>query len=266
MSERRVVWFRDDLRIADNPALHAACAGPTVAVFLRSEAQWRSHGVGGRRLSFLRRSLERLAVDLARLRIPFKLLDVPHFNGAAHALRRFCAELGARELHFNAEYPLDEARRDAEVSRTCEADGVRACVHHGGTVHPPGTIVTAADRPYTVFTPFKRRWLDRLTTAEREPLPPPRKQRALPIESDAIAPFAGETHDVDDRWPAGEHTARDRLDRFVERALANYATARNLPAVDGTSRLSPHLAIGALSARQCLAAIGRRRGPDRSRG
>lgn len=254
---RQLIWFRSDLRVVDNPALSAAMqAGETVAVFVISTGQWRAHGVGDSRLSFLLRCLAALAIELRALGVPLRILDVPMFAGAATALERLMSEVDAHALYFNAEYPLDEHRRDAAVGQQVAATGKQVFIHHGHVLMPPGSVVTAAGSPYTVFTPFKRRLLERLQPDALRPQPPPVPQRSCTLASDAVPPSIDgvDANRLGDIWPGGSLEAQRRLQRFVDEDLRGYDVDRDRPDLDATSRLSAYLAVGAISVRTCASA------------
>lgn len=99
--------------------------GEVIAVFCLAPAQWRAHDVGDNRVAFLLRSLQALRQELARLKVPLVLVDTPWFDDVPSALLRLAADSGAGTLTFNAEYPLNERRRDDAVSRACAASGIR---------------------------------------------------------------------------------------------------------------------------------------------
>jgi deoxyribodipyrimidine photo-lyase len=128
----------------------------------------------------------------------------------------------------------------------------RDCVRHEGSVIlAPGRVLTAAAQPFTVFSPFKRKWMSVLTDADLQLGGKPRPI-AAPL---APAPMCWD--ESQERlgaatWPAGERVALQQLRHFAAGRLAGYAGNRDFPAEAGTSRLSPHLAVGALSPRQCL--------------
>ncbi len=255
---RTLVWFRNDLRVDDNPALlHASRQGEVIGVFCICAPQWRSHDVGDRRVAFLLDSLHALAADLDDLGIPLRLLYEPWYADLPKRLVNLMTELKADALTFNREYPVNEARRDTAVQRAVESNGARVETFHGGVMMPPGSVLTNDGEPYTVFTPFKRRWLDRLQHDDLAPLERPDKQRApAKVESSRLpATIDGVSRDaVAERWPAGSAAASKALRTFLREHGSDYEKQRDFPAQAATSRLSPHLSIGSLSARQCLSA------------
>jgi len=257
-----LVWFRNDLRVDDNPALSEACErGTVVALFLVADQQWRDHHVSPGRLKLLRASLETLGESLAHLGIPLWVERAPRFADAPDKLIDVARRCGADAVYCNAEYPLNEVTRDRAAFRACRASGIAFERRHGGVVVPPGAVTTADGSPYKVFTPFKRRWLEHLTPDAWTPLPTPPKQRTPAVDVPPVARAIACLPDgAPDDWPAGEREAARRLERFLSGAAERYADARDFPALDGTSRLSPYLSIGAISARRCLAAARGRNG------
>ncbi len=260
-----LVWFRNDLRTRDNPALFEACeaagTGPVHAIYLICDRQARNHGEGDPKLSFLRSTLEVLTTDLDRRGIPLHIRHAPRFADVAEALGGLCRELDAKALYFNAEYPLNEARRDQAVADFCAASGIVCHRLHGDLVLPPGTVVKDDGGPYSVFTPFKRRWLDRASPAVLAPLPAPtpRTAPAGTVNREALAVLPEAPEDPD--WPAGEAAAQARLAQFVADAIAAYDDDRDIPAKPATSRLSAHLALGAISVRDCYTQALADKGP-----
>jgi deoxyribodipyrimidine photo-lyase len=257
MTKRSLVWFRNDLRVDDNPALTAARErGDAVAVFVPATRQWRSHGMGANRLAFLLRTLTALSDTLAALHIPLLLGRDAPFTEHAGQLVRCAGECGADALFCNGEYALDERRRDAAVARQLRAAGIAFVRCSGGVVVPPGSVVSSESRPYTVFTPFKRRWLAVVDAGMASPVGIPPVQRDIGI---AASRPPAQLDGVDatrlaESWPGGERAASDRLTSFAAQGIARYHEDRDRPDRDGTSRLSPYLAVGAVSPRRCLQA------------
>ena len=254
---RTLVWFRNDLRVADHSALfHAMARGAAVGVFCVCVEQWRAHDVGDNRFAFLLDSLHHLQQDLDRLGVPLILLSEPRFEGVPSRLVELAARTGARTLSFNEEYPWNERARDAAVTLACEAAGISVECHHGGTLLPPGAVLSNAGRPYTVFSAFKRRWLSVISRAAAEPLPaPPPQVRPQRMGTRIPARFDGVARGrVSGRWPGGATEALRRLSAFLAERVHRYDHDRDFPALDATSTLSPYLSVGSISARQCLEA------------
>jgi len=265
MNRRSLVWFRNDLRVADNAALVAARErGDVVGIFVLAPAQWRGHGIGANRLSFLLRSVLELSRALARLNIPLLIRSGDRFCDHASVLAQTAGEVAADAIFCNEEYPLDEKRRDAAVGERCREARIEFRRTTGNVIQPPGSVLTAAGQPYSVFTPFERRWLAQLDSGALDVLSPPRPQTNLGIASSEVPDaLSGVGHDVlAALWPGGESPARQRLAQFAGGALHRYREDRDRPDRDGTSRLSPYLSLGTISARQCMAAARSNDGSD----
>lgn len=257
---RSLVWFRSDLRVRDNPALHAACAEArrgVVAVFALCPGQWREHDWGGPKVEFVLRNLRALSDALRGLNVPLRVLVLERFAEAPRALLELARGLGCDELCYNRELELNEVRRDAAVTVAFERAGLRVRGFSDQCIWKPGTLRTGDGRWYSIFSPFQRRWREQF----RRHGPPrelgrPRRQERAACESDtvpnSVESFAGPGRA--DLWPAGETEARERLERFIAERIGSYGERRDLPGGNGTSTLSPYLSLGVVSVRQCLLA------------
>ena len=251
---------RNDLRVTDHHALAAAAAAAGAGRFLKAEAQWQAHGVGANRLAFLERNLRALAGALGALGISFTVLEAPRFRDAPGVLLPWAQARGAAALHFNDEYPLNERRRDAAVVRAFGEAGVPIHRYTDSVIARPGTLKTGQGAPYTVFTPFKRRWLAMWDQTTAAPLAAPDPQGAPQVLDPSLSASLGLTGTGDaavpaSLWPGGEKEAHRRLTQFLGEAVLRYDSQRDFPAVTGTSTLSPYLSLGVLSPRQVLAAL-----------
>ncbi len=268
----QLVWLRSDLRVHDNTALsQAAARGPVVAVVIPCYAQWMTHGHGANKLDFLRRGLHVLQQALAGHHIPLKVLDCDTFAEVPEALATLCTQLGVQALHFNDEYAVNERERDRLVRARLADSDIRLHRYTDMLAFTPGELLTGKGDYYGVFTPFSKRWhkeIDarRLALNEAPAVQDaPRDAEGREISGDAI-PALPDTHSVDvrhgpsepleaERWPAGEDAAQERLERFMTFRARRYHEQRDLPGTRGTSELSPYLALGMISARQCYAAV-----------
>ena len=254
----QLVWLRSDLRIHDNSALAAAAAkGPVVAVFLRSVAQWQTHGHGATKIAFWARSVAALKASLNGLNIPLLHRDIDHYDEAAQVLLDIAREHQITQLHFNYEYALNEQRRDQSVLDAFQQAGITAQGHHDAVAFAPGSLLTGKGDYYGVFTPFSKAWHKQVTAQQLALRDTPGVQPPLAIDSDPLpAPPSLDNDPVDKRlWPAGEEAASDNLERFLRFRGRHYKQQRDFPNVRGTSELSPYLALGMISYRQCLQAV-----------
>ena len=259
---RTLVWLRSDLRLGDNPALAAAVErspGGCVALFVATPKQWLEHDWGPAKADFVLRSAADVAESLGRKGIPFLWRRVDDFAAVPDVVSAVAGETGCDAVHWNRELEFNEARRDDRVRDRLSEAALEVRTFEDQTVIPPAEIRTANGDVYSVYTPFRRRWTKQIEAdGLPEPLPEPEAHEppsgvAADDVPDVLPEFAGRRGLVD-LWPAGEAEAARRLARFLADRAEAYADARDLAADDGTSRLSPYLATGAISLRVCLAA------------
>jgi len=264
---RSLMWFRNDLRTRDNPALRAACRGAdagVVAVFLTSPKQWREHDWGAPKVDFVWRNVCALSDALEALHIPLKVVRADRFDDAPGALARLAKQLKCGRLCFNVEHEVHERRRDERVKRRFEEDGLEVIATCDQTAVRPDDIETGEGRFYTVFTPFKKAWLRHvddhgLPKASPRPGPRPGGGAARDDLPERFKDFVP-AESLEQRWPAGEDEAARRLRRFLRRRVDDYADHRDRCDLEGTSTLSPYLACGVISIRTCLNAAQRANG------
>jgi deoxyribodipyrimidine photo-lyase len=235
-------------------------------VFTICADQWRAHDWSAARVDLLLRSLQALSESLAQKRVPLKVITTPRFAGVPEALATLADAIDCDALYFSHELEWNERRRDAAVAARFRADGRRVRIFDDLTIVEPGAVRTQQGTWYTQFTPFKRAWLAAL--GERGApavLRAPRPQPSLSLASDPVPTelpgFPGVRRP--DLYPAGEGQALRKLRAFARRRMHDYGLQRDHPGVEGTSGLSPYLALGVLSARQCLGEVIDLVGPGR---
>ncbi|WP_160285831.1 deoxyribodipyrimidine photo-lyase [Pseudomonas knackmussii] len=255
--KRQLVWLRCDLRSQDNSALYAAAEqGPVIALYLLSPEQWRAHDDSPNKVDFWLRNLRVLQKDLARLNIPLLLRSAPDWSHAPRALLDVCREHNIGTVRVNEEYGIHESRRDQAVRDALAEADIGFHSHLDQLLFAPGTLLTRSGGYFQVFSQFRKLCYQHLATALPGCLPAPRAQEPLGVPSDPLPPslagFKPTAAQAADCWPAGEAEALARLEAFAEDELKRYQEVRDRPDLDGTSRLSPYLAAGVLSPRQCL--------------
>ncbi len=244
-----LVWLRDDLRVADNPALTAAVerGGPVVVAVVHDEVSPEVRPLGGAARWWWHGSLTALGERLGELGATLVLR-----RGAAETvIPDLVAEIGASAVVWNRRYTPARAI-DARLRARLTADGVEVHSFAAALLVEPGRVLTGAGQPYRVFTPF---WRAASALDFRIPVPAPERIAGLAVDGDSLADWdllptrpdwaAG----LRATWTPGEAAALDRLDEFATGALADYHR-RDEPAVDATSRLSPRLRFGELSPAQ----------------
>ncbi|MDO7596512.1 MAG: deoxyribodipyrimidine photo-lyase [Pseudomonadota bacterium] len=254
----QLVWFRNDLRVSDNPALYHACEqGKAVsAIYIATPQQWREHDEADVKIDFWRRNLLCLQNALAELNIELHFFQVDSYQQIPLLIEKICQQWEIERLHFNHEYPINERLRDQNVIDSCRKITVEYQNYHDQLLLPPSTVRTKTGTPFKVFTPFAKEAKQQLEQSlYLYPTPPSQIAITLPElaeESglkDIIWPNISQ--DIQHFWPAGEHHAFSRLVNFCQKTIGNYKQHRDIPSLGGTSRLSPYLASGIISVRQC---------------
>jgi deoxyribodipyrimidine photo-lyase len=262
----QLIWLRSDLRVDDNTALAAACQrGPTVALWVASPGQWLAHDEAPCKVDFWLRNLRLLRQSLAALNIPLLIRQVDTWEDAPQCVLDVCRQHSIKAVHWNEEYGTNETRRDEATRNLLQQAEIGATAHLDQLLFRPGSVLTRSGQYFQVFSQFKRVCLEHLHRGLPSLGNPVRRQEALDINGDAIPEridgFEAPSDALRQHWPAGEDEARQRLQRFVDETVEDYAQLRDLPAKAGTSQLSPYLAAGVVSPRQCLhAALGSNRG------
>lgn len=258
----KIVWFRNDLRIYDNPALFRAAEDQqgVLAVYFICRETLTNHVVAPVRLDFIRRHLLQLKTDLAELNIPLTVIHIDKTVDIIPQLQALIKKHQVQELFLNAEYPIDEFKRDQKVSESLREQGLIVKRFHDRVIIPPGMIRNGKGEPYKVFTAFKNNWLQQARALQFQPLKKPKIQppNDFPelIDKQLNDLFDGLVlRDLSRLWPEGEKEASKRLKYFIKQHIENYQTARDFPMLEGTSQLSPYLAVGSISPRQCIAAV-----------
>jgi len=254
---KSIIWFRNDLRIDDNPALKAACENSIEvnAVFIYSQKQLENHNEANVKLDFLIDNLKCLSNSLEELNIPLSIIDSKGFDEDPEIILQTAKERDVNKVFFNKQFGEDEQNRDKEVTTILKASNIKVESFNDQIVYEAGSIRTGQDNPYSVFTPFKRKWVENF---DMEFLDIEHKYTPMNQENfgSNISNFNFNLkieHKVDmSIWPAGEQAALDRLKNFLENKASNYSKDRNDPIIDGTSRMSPYLALGVISSKRCI--------------
>ena len=238
--ETAIWWIRRDLRLSDNQALMLALerAQRVIPVFILDPKLLGSPYVGQNRVAFLFEGLRKLEYEL---RMRGSGLVLMHGDPLV-VLQNLYQKTDAQAIFAEADGSPYAKRRDEQVSHELPLK-----LTHGITIHPRQDLLKQNGIPYTVFTPFKRRW---------ESLPFPKKPFPVPQNLPGVPEL--DTMSVSDLPPqtspqtliAGEVEAKKRLGAFIDSDLLYYAQGRDRMDLDSTSGLSPYLRFGMISARQ----------------
>lgn len=254
---KAVIWFRRDLRVADNPALaHAVDAGETVVpLFIHhpeSEGAWPD---GAASRWWLHYSLEALQAALRALGSQLVLRS----GDPRRVLLELCRDRDVGSVYWNRRYEPSVVARDTEIKKALVEAGVEVRSFNGSLLQSPLSVSNKSGTPFKVFTPF---WKHIRGLAIREPLPAPRRVEAperFPhseaLDSFELLPKIPWDEGLRASWTPGEQGAEAALQRFAREAVDHYATARDAPAEQGVSRLSPSLHFGELSPNQVWARL-----------
>jgi deoxyribodipyrimidine photo-lyase len=255
-SSPRIVWFRDDLRISDHPALHAAAqtGAPVICLYVlddESRALDRARSLGGAARWWLAQSLRALQASLH----PLGASLILRRGAAADVIAHLARETGAGAVLWNEIAQSPHQGVADQVVRALAEIGVAAERFPGDLLAAPHHIRNKENRGLRVFTPFWRR-VQSLGEPPK-PLPAPKKLNGTPhLAGDALESWRLEPIRPDwagglrESWNPGEASAQARLGRFLKSGVAGYAGDRDRPDREGTSRLSPHLRFGEISPRQ----------------
>jgi len=244
-----LVWFRQDLRLADHPALLAAIGqGPTACLYVLDDdapGEWR---IGRAQRWWLHQSLASLARSLEAIGGALILRRGP----AAATVAAVAKEIGATSIHATSNYEPWWRTIDQVL-------GERLTLHDGDTLVPPEQVRTGAGTQFKVYGPFYRALTAHLPPPEPEPAPKRIAPPAIAAKSGRLAdwqllPTRPDWATGFGDWHPGEEGARVRVEDFIDE-VSDYARRRDLPSEEGTSRLSPHLHHGEISARQVWHAL-----------
>lgn len=270
----QLVWLRTDLRLEDNPALfHAAQQGSVCCVYTLTPKQWQEHHDAPAKIAFWRARLIQLAQELTALNIPIKLLRLQSYAEVHQALYDYAQSIRAEGLWFNNEHPVNECNRDRRAETLFQQHGLTVHRFEGDIVIPPTLIKTQQNGIYKVFTPFCRQWHKQLNESHLQVLPAPQTQglaatveysyedpSSIPLSDWGLSnDNSGDMSDDiiyrDDLWPVDTAHIHQHLAHFCQHHATHYKEQRDIPSINGTSTLSPYLAAGMVSVRQCIHAI-----------
>jgi len=244
-------WYRQDLRIHDLPGLAAAAATgrPLIPCYIlddRAPGHWRA---GAASRWWLHHSLTALAADLERAGGCLVLRR----GDTIDELLRLARETGARDIFCSRMYEPWAVELEEHLHARCKADGIEVKRHRGVLLHEPETISTQSGGPYKVFTPFWRACVAAGPPVEPKSLPEDTRWSGASVASDILPDWQLCPEKPDwasawrQWWTPGSCGAFDKLQAFLQTGIEDYTDGRDFPALERTSRLSPHLHYGEIS-------------------
>lgn len=260
-----MVWFRNDLRLADNPALHAAAGSgrPVAALYLHDTESPGIRVPGAAQRWMLHHAL----VDLRERLIPLGIRLLVLAGPAETVVPDLVGRLGVGAVFWNRRHGPGEPDVDSRIMAALRSRDVEVASHLANLLHEPSRFLTGGGTPWRVFTPFWRAFTAR--QEPRAPLPAPgailacqHSATGMAVEDLGLLPrkpdWAGGLRQA---WEGGETGAGKRLAAFLRNGLNGYAQGRDFPGRDHVSRLSAYLRFGAISPYQAWHAASRSGAP-----
>ena len=253
-------WFRRDLRVTDNVALSEAAkrAETVIPLFIFEDAFRTGPDVGAARLAFLLQSVESLRKNLAELGHTL----IIRCGKSEEILPPFARAAGAQAVFANKRYEPYTQKRDERITKALLDAGVGFELFKDAVVWEEAEVLNLSGKPYTVFTPYSKAWKARAIPPPRAKFPSRQlKSEISLLKSDALPTSPAEVgHPLTQTIPpGGERAALELLRKFMAGPVYDYGTARNFPALDGGSNLSPHLRAGTIGIRTILAELKKAR-------
>ena len=249
-----LVWFRLDLRIADNPALDAALkrGAPVIPVYVHAPGEEGAWAPGGASRWWLHHSLARLDDDLTRVGSRLILRSADDSLATLSALVHEC---NATHVVWNRRYEPAIVARDQKIKSALRAAGVETMSYNSALLHEPWTVKNKTGAPFQVYTPYWRHCLG--LDDPGNPLPAPSRLSApahwpqsASLGSLGLLPTLDWTSGLRAAWAPGSAAAQALLERFLCECFDQYPALRDQPSIQGTSRLSPHLHFGEIGPRE----------------
>jgi len=263
--QKILLWFRRDLRLSDNTALHAAKGARIIPVYIHAPEEDAPWPAGAASRWWLHHSLQGLATQLKACGSRLILRR----GESLAVLQALIRETGAGAVYLNRLYEPAGIARDSRIKRALTEQGIEYHSFAGSLLFEPWQIRTQAGEPYKVFTPFwqacqKQGLPTALAPATRKLPTVPTRLPSLALDELRLLPRSDWDAQFHRHWQPGETGARNRLRKFIRDKLIGYGNGRDLPAQAATSGLSPHLHFGELSPRQLVYALEHRLAQDTS--
>lgn len=261
MGNKSLFWFRQDLRLFDNPALFdavQAAPGKTLLVYIfapQEEAPWQPSGAS---LVWLHHSLKALQSDLsekgAKLHI-FKTGTNERFQSSREVLEFLCSKLEIGSVFWNRRYEPAVIARDTNIKAALKEQGLEVETSNGALLNEPWQIKTKEGKPFQVFTPFWKACLSQMDLDPPLAIPDLKLANYGVLDGECslddlnLLPTIAWDKSIIEAYTPGEKKAQALLLEFLKKKVASYHHDRDLPHLVGVSRLSPYLHFGEISAR-----------------
>lgn len=247
MQGTAIHWFRQDLRLSDNPSLcMAATHEAVIPIYILDDENAADRAMGSASRVWLHHSLDALNTSLNG--------NLSLFSGdSLSVFKHLLKSHDVTVIYWNRCYEPWRIERDAKIKALLQSMDIKAKSFNGSLLWEPWEINNKTGAPYKVFTPFYRKGC-MAAKRPREPLLPPTDinyvsdtQNAVSLKSLNLLPTVPWHKTIEPHWKIGEIGARKRLHDFINQDLAGYKHGRNIPSNTAVSKLSPHLHFGEIS-------------------
>jgi deoxyribodipyrimidine photo-lyase len=250
-----IVWFRQDLRLKDNPALYHAAKKYDAIIPLYILDEQQDWSLGGAQKWWLHHSLTHLQNNLEKLGLQLILR-----KGASRKILQELTDKNIAAVYWNRCYEPSIIQRDTEIKSTLKKNNIDVETFNSHLIHEPWEVSTLKGDFYKVFTPFWRAWCK--TSKDFKVLPTPSgHMQTKKISSDHLNHWKllpekpNWANGFTESWTPGEKAAHQQLKKFLSKKIMHYSKGRDFPADQSTSYLSPYLHFGEISPRQIFTAV-----------
>ncbi len=250
MSKLNIFWFRQDLRLTDNPGLYeAAKNGDVLPIYILDDQNAGAYQAGGASRWWLHHSLKSLHASL-------KGMLSLYMGRPQDILPKIIKANGAQAVYWNRCYEPWRIGRDKEIKQSLQDDNIEVFSFNGSLLWEPWEVLKSDGTPYKVFTPFYRKGCLN-AAAPRKSLPKPKKKsfveddyKSVSLEDLKLLPKISWDTMLESHWAIGEPAAQKQLENFLTNGISHYKEGRNFPGQSYVSRLSPYLHFGEISPNQ----------------
>lgn len=245
-----LLWFRNDLRVHDNPAVaYALEHGVTQAVFIATPEEWSKHHMAPIKVDLILRHVALLYAQLKQLGIDLTIIHGSDYNGQIDTILTHLESIQSNQVIVNQELELRERNRDEKLKQL----GINIMAFEGDVIVPKGLVRNNSGAMFKVFTPFKKAWLNYVLNNGFSYIA---KQESVSFNEHEVEPILPEiTRQDSSKWPLSTDVEAVVIPEFLQTKIDKYHDQRDIPGIKGTSGLSAYLSIGAISPRYLLALL-----------
>lgn len=237
-----IFWFRRDLRLEDNIALYEAATqkNHVLPIFIFDDSILNELAKEDPRVNFIYQTLLNINHQLSKHNTSLLILKGETENVWKDLIKNY----SINQVYINKDYEPYAIKRDQNIASLLHTNGIKLNSYKDQVIHEESEVVKADGKPYTVFTPYKRKWLEKGTPIKVKP--------KITFEN-----FLKKIHPFPSMEEMGVKSSSIQVKDFTLSGVSTYAETRNFPSLDSTSYLSPHLRFGTISVRQIITKIGK---------